>query len=92
MPRIQYRPKAFSSQDALAGLPNEEPASARLAGDCDPFVASPVHRLQSDLSAFVGAGQEPVVERYPGWFRLGFPIAASSLLWIVILRLASLVG
>jgi hypothetical protein len=92
MPRVKYQPEAFSSQDGLARLPNEEPASARLAGDRDPFVASPVHRLQSDLSAFVGAGEQPVVERYSGWFRLGFPVAASSLLWIVILRLTGLVG
>jgi hypothetical protein len=55
-------------------------------------VASPVHRLQSELSASVALGDMPAPERYPGWFSLGFPVVASGALWFVILRMTGLFG
>ena len=55
----------------------------RAADPTDAPVASPVHRLQSDLLA-VGAIREEAQSLYPGWFRLGFPVAASSVLWAII--------
>lgn len=64
---------------------------ARLAGEGDVAVVSPVHRLQHELAIFeqgaAMAGGAQVARRpdlYPGWFRVGFPIGASALLWAAI--------
>ena len=92
MLRLNYRPESFPSLGDVARLPDDAPASARLAGDHDAFVASPVHRYQSELSAFAATGEVPTDDRYPGWFRLGFPVAASGLLWFTILKLTGLFG
>ncbi len=87
----QSQPEAFPDLGNSAELPLDGRASARLAAEHDAFVASPVHRLQSELSAFAVAGEMPVPDRYPGWFRLGFPIAASGVLWFLILQAIGLV-
>lgn len=57
----------------------------RVAGDQDSFVESPVHRLQSGLSVFEQDDAAVHVDRYPGWFRVGFPLLASAGLWAAIL-------
>jgi hypothetical protein len=69
-------------------VPAPEPtvrSAPRLADDSDAYIASPVHKLQSGLTQL----QEPNVviadDRYPGWFRLSFPVAVSGLLWATIL-------
>lgn len=92
MQLAQSQPEAFPDLRDATEQPLDLRSSARLAADFDAFVASPVHRLQSELSAFAAAGEVPVPDRYPGWFRLGFPIAASGVLWFMILRLIGLVG
>lgn len=69
-------------------IPAPEPenhAAPRLADDGDLFVASPVHHLQSGLSVFEDLEHPLADDRYPGWFRLGFPLAASAALWGAIL-------
>jgi hypothetical protein len=95
MKLAKFQPEAFPNPRDSADLALESSVSARLAADHDAFVASPVHRLQSELSAFATGGEiaeMPVVEHYPGWFRLGFPVAASGLLWFMILRVVGVVG
>lgn len=58
---------------------------ARLADELAVPAPSPVHQLQAGLIQLT-APPEPVAEQlYPGWFRLGFPILSSALLWAVIL-------
>lgn len=59
----------------------DEHARPRLAGQHDSYVASPVHGLQAGLAVFEGVVEPAAEARYPGWFRLGFPIAASAVLW-----------
>jgi hypothetical protein len=95
MKLAKFQPETFPGPRDSAELALESSVSARLAVDHDAFVASPVHRLQSELSAFAAGGEmaeTAVVEKYPGWFRLGFPVAASGLLWFAIVRLVGLVG
>lgn len=75
-------------------VPAPEPenrAAPRLAGDQDGFVASPVHRLQSGLAVLEDLDPELRDDRYPGWFRLAFPLVASGLLWVAILWSARLI-
>jgi len=64
----------------------------RLADAHDGFVVSPVHILQSGLHVLAEEGGEPQIEKYPGWFRLGFPLLASSMLWAAILWSVGLFG
>lgn len=64
----------------------EKRSAPRLADQEDPFVASPVHALVSGLTILEDSENEPDEFRYPGWFRLGFPLASSALLWAAILR------
>jgi hypothetical protein len=63
----------------------DEHAAPRLAGKHDAYVASPVHGLQAGLSVFEAAVEAPAEPRYPGWFRLGFPVVISGALWAAIL-------
>lgn len=63
---------------------------ARLAGDGDIPVTSPVHRLQHELSILEqGEVQSHAlatgVQLYPGWFRVAFPVGTSALLWAAII-------
>ncbi len=92
MKLAKFQPVAFPDPRDSAAAVAENPAAARLAADDDAFVASPVHRLQSELSVFASGAELPAGDRYPGWFRLGFPVAASGLLWFGILRLTGVVG
>lgn len=76
-------------------VPAPEPelrAAPWLASEADRAVASPVHLLQSGLAAFAEAGQQAKDDRYPGWFRLGFPLVSSAFLWSLILWGAGLFG
>jgi hypothetical protein len=41
--------------------------------------------LQAELARLTMPEAAPVEQLYPGWFRLGFPIAASGALWAAIL-------
>jgi len=86
------QPEMFPLPGHSAELPLDGRSSARLAADDDAFVASPVHRLQSELSASVALSDMPAPERYPGWLSLGFPVVASGALWFVILRMTGLFG
>lgn len=54
----------------------------RLATEYDGFIPSPVHRMQEDLWSFADTAPEPPSDAYPGWVRLGFPLAASGVLWL----------
>ena len=92
MQLAQSQPERFPLPGQSAELPFDGRASARLAAEDDAFVASPVHRLQSELSVSVAFADLPAPERYPGWFSLGFPILASGALWFMILRFFGLVG
>lgn len=67
-------------------------AAPRLAGDTDAFVASPVHRLRSGLAVLEDLEFEARADRYPGWFRIGFPLTSSALLWAAILWSVGLFG
>jgi hypothetical protein len=77
---------------------DENPAKpvARLASPEDMPAFSPVHRLQSELARFeeapVPLAITPPPPLYPGWFRLGFPLVASALLWVAILWGVGLIG
>ncbi|WP_226017751.1 hypothetical protein [Novosphingobium sp. FKTRR1] len=62
----------------------DEHAAPRLAGQHDAYVESPVHGLQAGLAVFEAVAAAPNEHRYPGWFRLGFPLVASSALWALI--------
>lgn len=76
-------------------VPAPEPetrAAPRLAGEADRFVASPVHRLQSGLAVLEELEQRADDDRYPGWFRLAFPIVSSAALWAAILWAAGLLA
>jgi hypothetical protein len=76
-------------------IPAPEPenrAAPRLAGEEDAFVASPVHALQSGLAVLEQSRTDLREDRYPGWFRLGFPLVSSALLWSAILWSVGLIG
>ncbi|MCW1381363.1 hypothetical protein OLX02_00865 [Novosphingobium sp. KCTC 2891] len=75
-----FDPEADQSQAAL-----------RLADAADAPVSSPVHRLQSELSVFEARAAGRTDGHYPGWFRLGFPMAGSAALWGAILWSVGLV-
>ena len=87
MPMPSLRPAA---PERFLDPEGEAARAARLAGDGDVPVVSPVHRLQHELSIFEGAA--PMAARavrpadlYPGWFRVGFPVGVSVMLWTTIL-------
>jgi len=46
---------------------------------------SPVHRLQADLLQRTALHEPEAEPLYPGWLRIGFPLASSVLLWALIL-------
>lgn len=56
----------------------------RVAGEDDVAIGSPVHALHAALGSGLAGGAElpePYVPHYPGWFRLGFPVVSSIVLW-----------
>ncbi len=61
------------------------PAVARIADDFAVPAASPVHRLQAELAQLTTPADARAEGLYPGWFRIGFPLGASPLLWTVII-------
>jgi hypothetical protein len=71
--------------DEAPRLPAESGVTARLADDLAVPAASPVHRLQAELVQFTRQVEPAAEPLYPGWFRLGFPVASSVLLWAAIL-------
>ena len=73
------RAGADASRDAT------KPVAARLADDSAIPAASPVHRLQADLAQRTAPLDARAEGRYPGWFRIGFPLGASVLLWAAII-------
>lgn len=98
MPAAQPRPEsarpAASAQSPAAGpeplrVPASTASAARLADELAFPARSPVHKLQAELLKLTTPEQVPDEELYPGWFRLGFPLASSALLWAAILWGAS---
>ncbi|MBX9885056.1 MAG: hypothetical protein K2X68_08795 [Novosphingobium sp.] len=94
MPAAQPRseravPTAPAASPAAAPRALHTPApsspAARLADELAVPAPSPVHRLQADLAQLTAPADLPADQLYPGWFRLGFPIASSALLWSVLL-------
>lgn len=65
--------------------PYENGYRPRLAGEADRHVESPVHRLQQGLAVLEDLTPDRAEERYPGWFRLAFPLSVSALMWAGIL-------
>lgn len=63
----------------------KKPAVARLADDFAVPAASPVHRLQANLAQLTAPADPRAEGLYPGWFRIGFPLGASALLWAAII-------
>ena len=81
----------FRAPDYVGFVPETEAARvARLAGAGDTPVYSPVHRLQSELAVFERRARDE--DHYPGWFRMGLPIASSAALWAAILWGVGLLG
>ena len=85
MPKLRptATPRSFDPEGEAARV-------ARLAGEGDVAVVSPVHRLQHELSIFESADQSGVravrpPDLYPGWFRVGFPVGISAMLWAAII-------
>lgn len=62
-----------------------KPATAQLADDLAVPTPSPVHRLQAGLAQLTTSEEARAEGLYPGWFRLVFPLAASTMLWAAIL-------
>jgi len=98
MPVAQPRPESAVSA-VSAAFPEAAPGAreapqppapaARLADDLAVPAPSPVHQLQAGLVQLTIPGAPETEPLYPGWFRLGFPLAASALLWAGILWGAS---
>lgn len=76
---------------APAALHAPAPSSpaARLADELAVPAPSPVHQLQAELVQLTTPADPQVERLYPGWFRLGFPLVSSALLWAAILWGAS---
>ena len=70
--KFRYAPE-FSEDEA--DLPS-------LATDYDGYFPSPVHRMHDDLWAFADSASQAPTDAYPGWVRVGFPLAASGALWL----------
>ena len=94
MPAAQPRP-----ENAVSAVPAASPAAAPGAREASPSAAptarladelaipapSPVHKLQAELVHMTTPAAAEAEPLYPGWFRLGFPLGASALLWAGIL-------
>ncbi|NML93223.1 hypothetical protein [Novosphingobium olei] len=83
-------PKLRPSPERYLDPAGEAARVARLAGDGDVPIVSPVHRLQHELSMFergevAAAAAADGEYRYPGWFRVAFPVGASAVLWSAII-------
>jgi hypothetical protein len=83
---------AASAAGAVSIHEAAKPAAARIVDDLAVPAPSPVHRLQADLAQLTTVGDVRADDTYPGWLRLGFPLAASLLLWAAILRGSGLFG
>ncbi|MDF8335256.1 hypothetical protein [Novosphingobium cyanobacteriorum] len=90
--RLEVIPMPLAKFRYIPAPEPENRAAPRLAGDEDTFVASPVHALQSGLAVLEQSQSELRADRYPGWFRLGFPLVSSVLLWGGILWSVGLIG
>ncbi|WP_298189274.1 hypothetical protein [Novosphingobium sp.] len=98
MPAAKPRPESAVSA-RLAASPAAAPGrrestpsaapTARLADDLAVPAPSPVHKLQAGLVHLTTPAAPQAEPLYPGWFRLGFPLGASVLLWAGILWGAS---
>jgi hypothetical protein len=75
----------LKAADEAARLPGDSAVAPRLADDLAAPAASPVHRLQAELVQLTRQVEPSAEMLYPGWFRLGFPIISSALLWAAIL-------
>lgn len=83
-------PAALPEAEAAAAVvpaaaPSSHPPTARLADEQAIPAPSPVHRMQAELAQLTQPQEQPVEAVYPGWFRIGFPLASSVLLWMAIL-------
>lgn len=90
MSAAQPRPEsAVSAVSATSPQAAPAPVSplpqARLADELAVPAPSPVHQLQAELAQLTLPPDRVPEPGYPGWFRLGFPLASSVLLWAVIL-------
>ncbi len=94
MPAAQPRPKSASSEGSAArpaakpetfAAPAPSSPAARLADELAVPAPSPVHQLQAELVQLTIPPNTDAEPRYPGWFRLAFPLASSALLWAAIL-------
>lgn len=83
-------PQPLISMDRSTTPEAADPSSfdgPREALSVDTPVHSPVHALQHELlrAHRDASTSDSRGEKAPGWVRLGFPILASSILWIVII-------
>lgn len=94
MPAVQPRRESADSalpatmpagaQAQPLAAPGASPA-ARLADELAVPAPSPVHQLQAELAQLTAPADSVAEPLYPGWFRLGFPLVVSALLWAAIL-------
>jgi len=94
MSAAQPRPESAVSAVAAtspqaASAPAARLPQARLADELAIPAPSPVHQLQAELAQLTLPPDPAPEPGYPGWFRLGFPLACSVLLWAAILWGAS---
>jgi len=98
MPAALSRPDTTASavpaaSHAAQRAPESAPATpappARLADEQAVPAPSPVHQLQAGLAQLTAPPEPEAEPLFPGWFRLGFPLVSSVLLWAAILWGAS---
>lgn len=85
----ESRPAASHAPGSAPTLPFPQ---ARLADELAIPAPSPVHQLQAELVQLTRTPEPAPEPSYPGWFRLGFPITVSVVMWAAILWGASRLG